>query len=313
MASEHTETFRIRHDECDAYSVLNNAAYLRLAQEIAWRHSIAAGFPPTYYESRQRAWLARDTEIDYLRPVRYGELLEVKTFVPATRRALARRAYEFRISGSSELVAQAHTDWVFFDLATAAPATIPAEIIEALFGASKAPEVLRRVPFPEPPPAPPGAVTWRKRVEWRDIDPLGHLNNAVYFSYTEEAAIAAGERYGITHASSTQSGLGWAVKRSRIEYLLPALAGDELEVLTWLGAVSLASAERHYLIFRSAERELLARAQTLWLTVDLQTGRPRRIPAWVREALAPNQTPSGNSSLEADRDQQVDHQSDHEQ
>ena len=293
MPSEHTETFRIRHDECDAYGVLNNAAYLRLAQETAWRHSIAAGFPPAYYESLRRAWLARNTEIDYLRPVRYGEQLEVKTFVPAIRRALARRTYEFRIAGSTELVARAHTDWVFFDLAAAAPATIPPEIIEALFRESKAPEVLRRVSFPKPPPAPPGAVTWRKRVEWRDIDPLGHLNNAVYFSYTEEAAIAAGERYGITHASSTQSGLGWAVKRSRIEYLLPAQAGDELEVLTWLGAVKPASAERHYLILRAVERELLARAQTLWLTVDLQTGRPRRIPDWVREAFAPNRALAG--------------------
>ena len=293
MPSEHTETFRIRHDECDAYGVLNNAAYLRLAQETAWRHSIAAGFPPAYYESLRRAWLARDTEIDYLRPVRYGEQLEVKTFVPAIRRALARRTYEFRIAGSTELVARAHTDWVFFDLTAESPATIPSEIIEALFGGATAPPVLKRAAFPEPPPPPPGAVTWRRRVEWRDIDPLGHLNNAVYFSYTEEAAIAAGERYGITHASSTQSGLGWAVKRSRIEYLLPAQAGDELEVLTWLGAVKPASAERHYLILRAVERELLARAQTLWLTVDLETGRPRRIPDWVREAFAPNRALAG--------------------
>ncbi len=288
MVSTHSETFRIRHDECDAYGVLNNAAYLRLAQEVAWRHSISAGYTPEYYSAMQRAWLARDTEIEYLRPVRYGDLLEVTTYVPATRRALARRAYEFRISGSAELAAQAHTDWVFFDLAAAAPATIPAEIIEALFGGSEAPQVLRRAPFPDPPPPPPGAVSWRRRVEWRDIDPMGHLNNAVYLSYTEEAAIEAGARYGVTHAGSTQAGIGWAVKRSRIEYLQPAQAGDELEVRTWLGSVRQASAERHYAIFRGSQQGLLARAQTLWLTVDLRTGRPRRIPGWMREAFAPN-------------------------
>lgn len=288
MINKHTETFRIRHDECDAYGVLNNAAYLRLAQEAAWRHSIAAGFSPAYYESLQRAWLARDTEIDYLRPVRYGELLEVKTFVAATRRAIARRAYEFRISGSTELVARAHTDWVFFDLTAAAPASIPAEILEALFGGTQAPAVLKRAPFPAPPPAPAGAVTWRKRVEWRDIDQMGHLNNAVYFSYTEEAAIQAGIQYGITHSSSQEAGVGWAVKRSRIEYLLPAQAGDELEVVTWLGSVRQASAERHYVIFRGPERERLARAESLWLTVDLVTGCPRRIPARMREAFGPN-------------------------
>ena len=290
MVSEHTETFRIRHDECDAYGVLNNAAYLRLAQEAAWRHSIAAGFPPGYYESLQRAWLARDTEIDYLRPVRYGELLQVKTFVSATRRALARRAYEFRITGSTELVARAHTDWVFFDLTAAAPASIPAEILEALFGDTQAPAVLKRAPFPAPPPAPAGAVTWRKRVEWRDIDPLGHLNNAVYFSYTEEAAIQAGIQFGITHSSSQEAGVGWAVKRSRIEYLLPAQAGEELEVLTYLVSLRKASAERYYAIFGGAQRELLAKAISVWLTIDLATGRSRPIPARMIQALAPNLT-----------------------
>jgi len=292
LVSEHTETFRIRHDECDAYGVLNNAAYLRLAQETAWRHSIAAGFPPAYYESLQRAWLARDTEIDYLRPVRYGELLQVKTFVPAIRRALARRAYEFTISGSPELVARAHTDWVFFDLAAAAPATIPREIVKALFGGSTTPEILKRAPFPQPPPVPPGAVTWRKRVEWRDIDPLGHLNNAVYFSYTEEAAIQAGIQYGVTHHSSREAGVGWAVKRSRIEYLLPAQAGDELEVLTYLVSLRKASAERYYAIFGGPRRELLAKAISVWLTIDLATGRPRPIPVWAREGLSPNLTGS---------------------
>ena len=288
MISKHDETFRIRHDECDAYGVLNNAAYLRLAQETAWRHSSAAGFDPDYYTVRQRAWLARDTEITYFRPVRYGELLQVTTSVPSTRRALARRAYEFRAAGSEDLVAQAHTDWVFFDLAAGVPVTIAAEIMEALFGKSTLPTALKRSPFPEPPPAPPGAVTWRRKVEWRDIDPLGHLNNATYLSYTEEAAIQAGNQYGVTHARSQADGLGWAVKHSRIEYLQPAQAGDDPEVVTYLGSVKPASAERHYAIFGGPARVLLARAASLWLTVDLSTGRPRRLPAWVKEAFAPN-------------------------
>jgi acyl-CoA thioester hydrolase len=307
MLSEHTESFRIRHDECDAYGVLNNAAYLRLAQEVAWRHSIAAGFPPAYYEARQSAWVARDTVIEYLRPVRYGDLLRITTRVPATRRAMARRAYEFRIAGSADLAARAHTDWVYFDLAASAPASIPTEILQALFTEPDAPEVLRRDPFPEPPLAPPGAVRWRKRVEWRDIDPLGHLNNAAYLSYTEEAAIQAGISYGVTRELSAEAGLGWTVARSRIEYLQPARFGDELEVRTWLAALKPASAERWYLLFRGMERVPIARAQTRWLTVDLKTGRPRRLPAWVREALRPNLS-AGAAVLQAEREDQIEDQ-----
>ena len=83
MTQKHTETYRIRHDECDAYGVLNNTAYLRLAQETAWRHSIAAGFGYEYYEDLQRAWVARDSSIEYIRPVTYGNVLAVTTYIPS--------------------------------------------------------------------------------------------------------------------------------------------------------------------------------------------------------------------------------------
>ena len=185
MTQKHTETYRIRHDECDAYGVLNNTAYLRLAQESAWRHSIAAGFGYSYYEDLQRAWVARDTEIEYIQPVTYGQELTVTTYVPSARRSIARRAFEFRLDG--ELVAESRTDYVFLDIERQAPASIPSEIFEALSTAEEPVARLKREPFPDPAPAPTGAVTWKRRVEWRDVDPFGHLNNASYLSYTQES------------------------------------------------------------------------------------------------------------------------------
>ncbi len=286
MTRKHTETYRIRHDECDAYSVLNNTVYLRLAQETAWRHSIAAGFGYEYYEDLQRAWVARDTAIEHMRPVTYGEVLSVTTCVPSTRRSIARRSFEFRLEG--ELVAKSRTDYVFLDIVRQAPAKIPNEIIEALFTDDEPPARLRREPFPDPAPAPPGAIIWQRRVEWRDVDPFGHLNNAAYLSYTQEASIEAGLAYGVTHASSLQAGLGWALKRSRIEYLRPALPDEELQIETWLSSLRQASAVRCYSVTRLADGELLARAESHWLTVDLDSGKPRRLPQWMREALAPN-------------------------
>ncbi len=186
MTQKHTETYRIRHDECDAYGVLNNTVYLRLAQETAWRHSIAAGFGYEYYEDLQRAWVARDSSIEYIQPVTYGNALAVTTYIPSTRRSTARRSFEFRLEG--ELVAKSQTDYVFLDIVRQAPASIPREIIEALFADGEPPAQLVREPFPDPPPAPPGAITWQHRVEWQDVDPLGHLNNAAYLSYMQEAA-----------------------------------------------------------------------------------------------------------------------------
>jgi acyl-CoA thioester hydrolase len=286
MTPRHTEIYRIRHDECDAYGVLNNTAYLRLAQESAWRHSIAAGFGYDYYEDLDRAWVASDSAIEYIQPVTYGDELALTTYVPCSRRSIARRSFEFMVNG--ELVAESRTDYVFLDIPRQAPARIPSEIIKALFPSEEQPARLNREPFPEPAPAPPGAVTWQRRVEWRDINPFGHLNAASYLSYTQEAAIEAGLAYGVTHASSSEAGLGWAMKRNRIEYMRPALPDEELQIETWLTSLRQASAVRVFSITRVSDGEQLARAQSHWLTVDLDSGKPRRLPQWMREALAPN-------------------------
>jgi acyl-CoA thioester hydrolase len=286
MTQRHTEIYRIRHDECDAYGVLNNTAYLRLAQETAWRHSIAAGFGYDYYEDLERAWVASDTAIEYIQPVTYGDELAVTTYVPSSRRSIARRSFKFRVN--EELVAESRTDYVFLDIPRQTPARIPPEIIKALFPGEEQPARLKREQFPEPAPAPSGAIRWHRRVEWRDVDPFGHLNNAAYLSYTQEAAVEAGLAYGITHSSSSEAGLGWALKRSRIEYLRPALPDEELQIETWLTSLRQASAVRYYSVTRVADGEQLARAESHWLTVDLDSGKPRRLPQWMREALAPN-------------------------
>ena len=286
MTQRHTETYRIRHDECDAYGVLNNTAYLRLAQETAWRHSIAFGFGYEYYEDLQRAWVARDSAIEYLQPVTYGDELAVTTYVASSGRSVARRSFEFQLEG--EPVAESRTDYVFIDILRQAPARIPSEIIEALFPGEAQPARLKREPFPDPAPAPAGAITWRRRVEWRDVDPFGHLNGAVYLSYTQEAANEAGLAYGVSHASSSEAGLAWALKRSRIEYLRPALLAEMVQIKTWLTSLRQASAVRFYSITRDSDGEQLARAESHWLTVDLDSGKPRRLPQWMREAMAPN-------------------------
>lgn len=44
--------------------------------------------------------------------------------------------------------------------------------------------------------------------------------------------------------------------------------------------------ERHVELLREGDRKLLARSRTLWCPVDAGTGRPKRVPAEVREAFS---------------------------
>src|SRR4029453_13245418 len=120
----HERTFRVRYGECDALGHVNNAHYLRYMQETAFDASAAAGYGMDRHDEMKRLWLARQTEIEYLRPLRYGGSVTVKTWVADFRRVTSRRDYELRLAGSGELVARAYTDWVFMDSETGKLAVI---------------------------------------------------------------------------------------------------------------------------------------------------------------------------------------------
>ena len=83
-------------------------------------------------------------------------------------------------------------------------------------------------------------------------------------------------------------GFGTVAREFRIQYQTPALLDDVLEVATWVSRVKRASILRHYTIKRISDGEPIARAQAVWVFVDLATGRPLRIPDHYLEAFANN-------------------------
>ena len=278
MPLTHTRTFRVRHYECDAYGHVNNANYLRYMQEAAFDASAAAGYGLARYTAMKRLWLVRETDIEYLRPLVYGDSLTVKTWVADFRRVRSRRAYEIYKDGSDELIAKAHTDWVFINADTGKPATVPPELIAAFFPDGAPPPAPQRERFPDAPPPPAGVFTVRRRVAWEDIGPEGHVNNAVYVSYAEDSIVKAAADNGWPMPRISAEGLGIVSRRHQIEYRESAVLDDELEIATWISNVKRSSAIRHYVITRLRDNTLLARLHTTWVGVDIATGRPIRIP-----------------------------------
>ncbi len=130
----------------------------------------------------------------------------------------------------------------------------------------------------------PRIFTHQLTVADAEIDPLGHANNVSYLTWTEAAAVAHSSAVGWTAERYRQQSIAWVVRSHHIEYLRPAEAGDSLTIETWVGDIGRVQSTRHYEI-RRGERELIARAQTLWVFIDTQTGRPRRIPEELRAAF----------------------------
>ncbi|HJZ92082.1 MAG TPA: thioesterase family protein [Gemmataceae bacterium] len=121
------------------------------------------------------------------------------------------------------------------------------------------------------------------RVEPADIDGLGHANNIVYLRWVQDAAIA---HWRATAHPEDQAGLVWMVVRHEIDYHAPANPGEELILRTWIGSASGLRFDRHTEILRASDRKLLAKARTVWVPIDSQTGRPKRVSDRVRQMFS---------------------------
>jgi acyl-CoA thioester hydrolase len=108
------------------------------------------------------------------------------------------------------------------------------------------------------------------------IDEFGHVNNQRYIAWMQEVATAHSVANGWPMERYLQTGAAWVVRSHFIEYLRPAFAGDALDIDTWAASLALREVIRKYL-FRRAD-QLVARAETKWVYVDIKSGRPKRIP-----------------------------------
>lgn len=116
------------------------------------------------------------------------------------------------------------------------------------------------------------------QVEAEEMDMLGHVNNVVYQRYLERAAIAHSAHIGFTLARYRDLGGVFVLRRIEIDYLRSAVAGDVLEISTWIGHTKGTRAMRHYEIRKQDDPELLLTAKALWVWVDLEAMRPKPIP-----------------------------------
>ena len=119
----------------------------------------------------------------------------------------------------------------------------------------------------------------RLKVVPADIDQLGHVNNIVYLRWVQEAAVA---HWRAVAPPPDQQALFWVVVRHEIDYKRPAMPGDEIVAVTWVGNASRRTFERHTELIRASDQRLLARALTLWCPMDIRTGKPTDVSEEVR-------------------------------
>jgi acyl-CoA thioester hydrolase len=288
MPHTHTRTFRVRHYECDAFGHLNNANYLRYMQETAFDASADAGYDPDRYAELGTFWLVRETDIEYHKPVKFNDVVQVKTWISDIQRVRSRRAYELSLIETGQIVAKATTDWVYLYEDSGKPATIPLEIRDAFFPEGLPDSFPPRERFPTAPPAPPGKFEMSLRVKWQDLDVVQHVNNAVYLNYVEECGmqVIAAHDWPISRMLSNRHAI--LVRRNQIQYRQPAKINDELVLTTWVSNVRRSTVTRHYSIKRKSDNAKIANVHAMGVFVNLDTGRPGRFPESLLKDFKPN-------------------------
>jgi len=276
-ALTYTRRFRVRYYECDAFGHLNNANYLRYMQETAFEASAAAGYNLERYSEIGHHWLIRETDIEYLRPLQFGDSVDVKTWVIDFHHVRSRRAYEFIIQGSEEIAAKAMTDWVYIETDTGRPAKVSSEMTKAFFPQGIPSEYPPRNSFPAAPPPPDGVFEMDLRVAWQDIDGAQHVNNAVYLNYVDECGMQVIAVHGWPVTRMITEGIAILIRRHQIQYRQPAKLNNNLAISTWISNVRRSTATRHYSIRRISDNSQIAFIHSLGVFVNLNNGRPVRI------------------------------------
>ena len=121
-------------------------------------------------------------------------------------------------------------------------------------------------------------------VRFRDCDPLGHVNNAAYLTYLEQARLFYWRSLWGFGLDAGTANPGVIMARAEIDYRLPAHYGQTLVVRIDLAAIGKTSFTYDYEILDEAQR-VVASARTVQVMYDYQAGRPVPISDDIRQKM----------------------------
>ena len=127
MVQPHVYDLTVLPEAIDANGHANNVEFVRWMQEAAVAHADARGLTAATKQAGA-TWLVRSHQVEYLRPALAGERLRVLTWVADFRRAFSTRRYRFTRPADGAVLARGETNWVFVDVATGRPKSIPTEL-----------------------------------------------------------------------------------------------------------------------------------------------------------------------------------------
>ncbi|WP_435332633.1 acyl-CoA thioesterase [Haloarchaeobius sp. TZWWS8] len=115
-------------------------------------------------------------------------------------------------------------------------------------------------------------------IRFNDVDLAGHVNNAIYVSYLEEARVDY-----LTEVIGGLDSLDGVIANLEIDYHRPVTLDDEVEVAVAVTEIGSSSFEMTYEV--RASGDVAATGSTVMVAYDFDTGESRPIPEEWRELV----------------------------
>jgi len=120
-----------------------------------------------------------------------------------------------------------------------------------------------------------------ERVRFRDLDPMGHVNNAVFLTYIESARVAFLHHLG---AATSLQDMSVIVARIEIDFRAPVGFGDEVEISVRASRFGGKSFDLDYEL--RVGDTVVAEAKSVLVAYDYGKGEAIELPDDWREKLA---------------------------
>ncbi len=148
MAWDFPNPFTLRRvpvaDEIDGLNHVNNGAYVRWCEGVAWAHSESLGIAMSDYQRLDRAMAIRHAEYNYVLAALEGENLTLATWLVACdgRLTMERRFQLIRDTDQATLL-RGRWQLVCIEISSGGPRRMPPEFIQTYVPAIVAAESLR--------------------------------------------------------------------------------------------------------------------------------------------------------------------------
>lgn len=133
----------------------------------------------------------------------------------------------------------------------------------------------------------PGSFWKRFTVTPDDLDGFNHVNNAVYLKWIDAMVWEHTRHAGLSEEFCMALNRGMAAVKHEIHYLSSARLGDEVVVYNWISSNDgRLRCSRSFQMIRLNDRKTILRAQSDYVSTNLTTGRPTRMPEEFKTGYA---------------------------